>query len=167
MEIDERKLREEFAASADLQAELRGDCEAYVAFNRQEAKKSERADRLSRRKERRKKVEVDESKLQQEFSESADLQNEFGDVESYLAFWRNEAAGRVKICGGNVETFSSPAPDVKIKKKRFKTIPISKSVQSAMAEAVARSKILEDEQQQVAQGVPCDADGVPLESYQI
>lgn len=139
--IDERKLKEEFAASKDLQAEF-GNVESFVALRRHENEVAGKAARRDwRRASRPQDVKIDEAKLQTEFAASKKLQDEFSGVDAFLAFKRAEASGRIQ---------TYPV---------LSTAPKAEAARLAAAEKARQ----EDEARQYAAAAACDSNGVLLE----
>lgn len=138
--IDEIKLKEEFAASEDLQAEF-SNVESFVALRRHENEVAGKAARrIQRRASRPQDVKIDEAKLRAEFVASKNLQDEFSGVDSYLAFKRAEASGRVR------------------------TYPMMSAASKAEAARLAAAEKArhESELEQYAAGAACDSSGVLL-----
>lgn len=165
--LDEKKLREEFEASRDLQIEFGDDFSAFFALAKHEdsvRKKNER--RARHRANRPRDIEVDEPMLRKEFSASAALKSEFGnDVDLFLTFKRGEGKGMVKKfesnCVGSqpspkAEETSAPGQKKTEKKIPDKVLHTSEKVRDANAEAVRRAEeISRDEARQYAAGTVC------------
>lgn len=156
--VNEKKLREEFESSKDLQVEFGDDFGAFFALKKHEDEVAKQAERRARRRERKTETKIDESQLRAEFAASADLRSEFGgDINSFLAFKRGEGKKMVMEREGG-RSLSAPG-----QKKTEKIISGKES--HIAAEAARRAeKIRQDELEQVAAGMPCDVDGVPIES---
>lgn len=179
--VNEVELRKEFEENKDLQVEFGDDFGAFFALKKHEdsiRKQDERRDR--RRANRPRDVEVDEDKLRHTFETTESIRDQFSGIDAFIAYEKALAAGRVRMSGGNVKTFSA-APDVKIKKERVSGIPISAKTRKAMgpasqvfSEALARAEeirrdsgctiSLNEAMQQYEDGIACDSNGVPLEA---
>ena len=104
----------------------------------------------------------DESKLKQEFSESKDLQDEFGgDVTSYMAFRKAEFEGRVKIS----RPVTSGPMNLEKFHKEVEVEELSEKIEANEAELKRLARMKDELQKRDAEseknlyshGIPCQA----------